>query len=140
MTDLLRLILDTVQFLWPFRKVEEWEQGVLYMRGRWWRHWPAQKGLGWAVGPGIYLLLPWFMEVRPVSVVPAPDSTALQNITLRNGTVLNWSATIVRQVEHAPNALNQTDHWPKSTLEVASGLIAGTARPSSVRSGSLPSS
>jgi regulator of protease activity HflC (stomatin/prohibitin superfamily) len=112
--ELLQLILHVVQYLWPFRIVEQWEHGVYYACGRYWR----------TVGPGVWPVVPYFMEVRAVSVAPAIHGTPLQTVTLRNKLVLTYSATITVQVEDAAKALNEVDQWHETVIEMASGTLA----------------
>lgn len=114
MGDFLRLLIDAAQFLWPLRLVEQWEVGVCYVFGRYWR----------TVGPGAYFVIPWFMEVRSVGIVPAIYTTPLQNVTLRDGRALSFSATITVQVEDAAKALNDVDQWPETTVELLCGMLS----------------
>lgn len=114
MTEFLRLLLDAFQYIFPLRRVEAWERGVVYLFGRYWR----------TVGPGIYLIAPWFMEVRPVSVVPGVLILPLQTVTLRDGRALTFSASVWYQVEDAASAMNRIERYEETTSELASGLLA----------------
>lgn len=114
MTDLLRLLVDVFGLLWPFRVVRAWEHGVQYVWGRYWR----------TVGPGVYPVIPWFMDVLPVSVVPSAWGTPLQTITLRDGRTLTFSALATLRVVDPAAALNEVQEWQETTMEVVSGILA----------------
>jgi len=102
------------QYVFPFRRVEQWEAGLYYVLGRYWR----------TVGPGCWPLTPYFMDVVPVSMVPSIHGTALQTITLRDGLTLTYSATATVQVENAATATNAVDKWPETTMELIAGLLS----------------
>lgn len=114
MTDFLRLILEIFQYIFPLRKVEQWEQGVVYVFGRYWK----------TVAPGVYPIVPWFMEVREVSVVPGVLVLPLQTITLRDGRALTFSASVGYQVLDAERAMNSVERYEETASELASGLLA----------------
>jgi regulator of protease activity HflC (stomatin/prohibitin superfamily) len=61
MGDFVRALIDIIQFVWPFRVVDQWEKGGYYVCGRWWKE----------MGPGLKVVVPWFTHVEPVSIVPA---------------------------------------------------------------------
>lgn len=114
MAELLRLILDTLAHLSPLQLVEPWQRAVWLVAGRHWR----------TVGPGIYPLIPYLMEVRPIDVVPAIYTTPLQTVTLRDKRTLTYSATFTVRVEDPAAAVCRVDYWPETTLELVSGLLA----------------
>lgn len=112
--DVVRLILDSLAFIWPFRIVREWERGGYYVTGRWWK----------AVGPGLYLVVPWFTEVREISIVPAIIPTGKQDITLRNGDTLYFSATATSRVVDFNLAVNTVDNYTETTQELIASVLA----------------
>lgn len=114
MGDFLRLILDSIQFLWPFRIVQEWERGGFYVCGRWWRE----------VGPGLYPIVPWFTAIREISVVPAIVSTGRQDITLADGMLLSFTASATVQVINLNLAVNSVDNYTETTQELVSAVLA----------------
>lgn len=103
-----------VSLLWPFKVVHKWEKGVWYIWGRY---------VG-TVGPGIYPYLPFFMDLRPVSVVKSSWGTTMQTITLRDNRTLTFSAMVTLKVEEPDKALNNVEEWPETTIETVSGLLA----------------
>ena len=114
MTDLLRILIDIWRYLWPFRTVEQWQQGVYYAWGRYWR----------TVRPGIWPVVPYFIQLRPVTIAPTISSTPLQTITLKDGRTLTFSASVTVRVENAANALNLVDLYDETTIELVSGMLA----------------
>jgi regulator of protease activity HflC (stomatin/prohibitin superfamily) len=114
MGDFLRIVLDSIQFLWPFRLVRQWERGGFYVCGRWWRE----------VGPGVYPVIPWFMTVTETSVVEAIVGTGRQDITLSDGSMLSFAATATVQVVDVNRALNSVDSYTETTQELLASVLA----------------
>lgn len=114
MADFLRLVLDAIQFVWPFRIVQQWQRGGYYVFGRWWRE----------VGPGLYPILPWFTELREESIVPAVVSTGRQDITLQDGTLLSFSASATVRVFDINLAINSVDSYTETTQELIAAILA----------------
>ncbi len=107
--NFLQTLIDLLATFWPFAIVEEWERGVYYILGH------AMK---WDLKPGLYPFVPWFMRLVPVSVVPAPFSTPLLNITMRDGKPLGYSATAVVRVTNPWKALNKIEDYRVSVCEL----------------------
>jgi regulator of protease activity HflC (stomatin/prohibitin superfamily) len=115
MGDFLRVILDSIQYLWPFRLVKPWERGGYYVFGRFWR----------VVPPGVFPVIPWFTEVMTISVVPAIVETTRQDITLQDGkTVLSFAASAVVQVVDFNLAVNTIDNFHQTTQELIRAVLA----------------
>jgi regulator of protease activity HflC (stomatin/prohibitin superfamily) len=114
MADLIRVLIEVLHFLSPLRAVHQWQHGVYYVMGK----------AKWVVGPGCWPIIPYFMDVRPVDMVPAVYGTPLQTITLRDNRALTFSASITVKVEDANKALNSLDNWPETTVETVSGLLS----------------
>ena len=114
MNDFLRLVLDSVQFLWPLRLVEPWERAVYSVCGRW----------TFEVGPGVYPIVPWFCEVRQQSVVTAILGTPRQDITLSDGSTLTFAATAKVRVANALLACLSVDDYHETTQELIGSVLA----------------
>lgn len=114
MPDLMRLVMDILAFAWPFRKVYQWQVGLYYFCGRY-------QG---EVGPGLKLIVPYFCDVKTVSVVPAIYQTPMQTITLRDGRHLTYSASITARVTNGNLAYNTLDNWNLSIVESVSGVLS----------------
>jgi len=112
--DLLRVILDAIQYIWPFRLVREWERANFYVCGRYWRE----------VGPGVYPVVPWFMDVHAASVAPGIVSTHRQDITLADGTMLSFSASAWAQVTSMNLAVNRVDDYTQTVREIVEAVLA----------------
>jgi regulator of protease activity HflC (stomatin/prohibitin superfamily) len=112
--ELLQLLLHVFGYLWPFRVVRQWEGGVWYVWGRYWR----------TVGPGVWPVIPYFSDILAVSRAPAIYGTPLQTVTLRDKRQLTFSATITVQVEDAAKALNEVEAWHETVVELAAGRLA----------------
>jgi regulator of protease activity HflC (stomatin/prohibitin superfamily) len=113
--EFLRVLLDSIAYLWPFRLVQQWEQGAYYLCGRYWRE----------VGPGVpWPVVPWFMEVRTVSIAAAPVGTPRIDITLKDGRQLSCAATVVCRVIDFHLAVNTVDDYRESTQELIASVLA----------------
>lgn len=114
LTDIGRFILEVLEFVWPFRKVMAWERGVLFVFGRYRR----------TLEPGVYPIVWWFAEVRPVEVVRDNWTTPLQTITVRDGGTLTFSATASLEVFDAAEALTKVVDHAESAMEDVSAILA----------------
>lgn len=114
MGDLLRVLLDAIQYIWPFRIVREWERANFYVCGRYWKE----------VGPGVYPVVPWFMDVHSNSIAPGIVSTRRQDITLADGTILSFAASAWAQVVSMNLAVNRVDDYTQTVREVVEAVLA----------------
>ena len=114
MGEFVRLLIEIATLLWPFRIVSHWQQGCYYVCGRFWK----------CVGPGLYPVLPWFCEVIEVSMVPAIVGTGRQDLTLKDGRTLSFSATAWAQVTDAEKAVNGVDDYRETTQELLTSVLA----------------
>lgn len=114
MSDLLRVLIELFNAVWPFRVVHTGQKGAVYLCGRY---------QGW-VGPGCYPFLPFFSDVIPVMVVPDLFGTPRLDVTLRDGSMLSYSAMVTLRVEDVGKALNEVVDWSESSIEKASGALS----------------
>lgn len=114
MNDLLRLILDSITYLWPVKIVMEYERGVYYVCGRYWKE----------MGPGPKLVPPFFAELRIESVVPDVYVTRLQSIETKDGKTLTYSATMEIEIVDLNAAYNRVHNYGESALETASAVLS----------------
>ena len=112
--DLLRVLIDIFAFIWPFRLVWQWEMGAYYIFGRYWRD----------VRPGIYPVIPWFIEVKTEGVVSQTFVTPLQTITTKDGGTLTFSASLKLRVVSLGKAYNNVLQWGETAMEDASAALA----------------
>lgn len=114
MAELLRLIVDLAGLLFPFRLVHTWERGLLFLCGRCVRrHLP----------PGLYPVLPWFTDIRCVSVVPSVHQTPVQTIG-----DLTFSLSLTLRVFDPWAAYNTLEAWAESSAELAAAVAAEEMR------------
>lgn len=114
MSDLLRTILEFIEFLWPLRRVEQWERGAYYIFGRWWKE----------VGPGVWPIIPWFVDVHAVSTAEAIVGTGRQDITLSDKSMLSFAAAATVQVNNLYAALNLVDQYTETMQELLASVLA----------------
>jgi hypothetical protein len=93
--------------------VESWERGVYFVLGKRWK----------VVGPGRWPVVPFFMDVRAVPIVPGPLGTPLQNITLTDGRAVVFSAVATAVVVDPWKAFD-VDDYAESTQELVAACIA----------------
>ncbi len=114
MEGLAKLLLDLVTLLWPFHVVRQWEQGLYYVNGR----------FQWQCSPGLKVVVPYFCDVKCISMVPEIETTPLQTVTLRDGKTLTYSASLTIQVVDAEKAYNRVGHWSETIIELAAGVVS----------------
>lgn len=114
MTEVLRLLLDLLQPLWPLRIVWEWQRGLYFVGGR---------CVG-VVGPGLKVVVPYLCDVRPVSVVPEIHQTPLQTVTLRDGSALTYSASLTVVVNDPRAAYTRIGHYAETVVELAARVLS----------------
>jgi len=114
MGEFLSTLINVLNYAWPFREVEGWERGVYTVFGKPWKQ----------VGAGRWPVVPYFMDVRAVSMVPAVVQTPLQFVTLASGTTASFSASAVVHVEDVQKAIFEVDDYRETTQELASAILA----------------
>lgn len=114
MSDILRLVVDIFTAVWPFRVIRTYERGAVYVLGRY-------QG---SVGPFCYPFVPFFSDIVPVTVTPAPWPVPLLNVSLRDGKVLAYSAMVELQVEDVGKAMNSVADYIESSVERVAGVIS----------------
>jgi len=114
MAEVVKLVVDLLVMLWPFRIVWAWQRGVYFFCGR---------SMG-VVGPGLKVVFPFLCDVRVVSVVPEVMLTPLQTITLRDNSVLSYSASITVVVVNAHLAYCTLGHWSETVVEIAAAVMS----------------
>ncbi len=114
MGDLFRLVIDSIAYCWPFRLVRQWERAGYLVCGRWWKE----------VGPGVYLVIPFFMDVHVVSVAEAICGTQRLDVTLSNGSTLSFQATCTARVSDVRKAICNVDDFASTTQELLASVLA----------------
>jgi len=111
---LWEFLVDIMTELFPVRHVQGWETGI-----RTWFNRPRKEK-----GPGIYLVCPILGDVLPVTTVPFVIVGSRQDITLKDGTTLNFEASAWVQVIDATAALFKVDDYEESMTEILEAVLA----------------
>lgn len=114
MGELVRLVIEIVQLLWPFRMVRPWERAGYMICGYWWKE----------VGHGVYPVIPWFFDVHTVSVAEAICGTQRLDVTLSNGSTLSFQATCTARVTDVRKAVCSVDDFATTTQELLASVLA----------------
>ncbi len=118
MGELVKLLFDTAGAVWPFRLIHDWERGLYYCCG---------VCIG-SVGRGCWPVLPWFMEVHPVSVVPDVFITPLKSVTTRRGVQLSYSCSATYRVTNPRLAFTTLHDYKESVVEITNGVLSDGMR------------
>jgi len=113
-TDLVRLVVELIRFLWPFHVVWAWERGGYFVFGRFWRE----------VGPGLYPVLPFFTNILAVPVVRDTYVTGVETIDLKDGRTLIYSATLQVEVADFYKAYCTVHKFDETAVEDASARLS----------------
>ena len=111
---LWQFLVDIVMELWPIRHVQGWETGI-----RTWMNRPKKEKR-----PGIYIVLPILGDILTVSTVPFVTVGSRQDITLKDGTPLNFAASAWVQVSNATAARFRVDDYEESVTEIMEAVLA----------------
>lgn len=115
LTDFLRLLIETISFIWPLHIVSEFENSGYYVNG----HFKKIRG------PGLWLKIPWFHTYYDVVKVPYPITTGRMDITLSdNKTTLSFDATVMVRVVDLNMALNLIDDFHHATTVKVAATLA----------------
>lgn len=114
LTDFLRLIFETLSFVWPLHIVKQYDRAGRYWCGKY-------KG---DVGPGLKAKLPWFTYYHDVTMVPYPITTGRKDITLIDGQALSFDATAMVRVEQVGKALNEIDDFHHAATVIVTSVLA----------------
>lgn len=107
-------IVEFIKMLWPLRIVRQWERAGFMVCGKWKRE----------VGPGLYCVLPWFMDVHEISVAEAICGTPRLDITLKDRSTLSFSASATVQVVDVSKAVVGVDEYKETIRELLAAVLA----------------
>lgn len=119
MGDFLRVLLDGIQYLWPFVVVRQSEDAGFYLGGR----------LMWRLSAygrtkGVYFRVPFFTEIRQAPNVPGMIRTARLDLTLKDGTMLTVAASAWARVVDFGKAIEGVDDYKETAEETFAAVIA----------------
>lgn len=107
-------LLQFIQMLWPLRLVRQWERAGFLVNGKWTKE----------VGPGVYWVVPWFMDVHEISVAEAICGTSRLDITLKDRSTLSFSASATVQVVDVTKAVCNVDDYKETIRELLAAVLA----------------
>lgn len=108
------LIIKVIELLWPFRIVAEYEEACYYRCGHFWK----------VVGPGCYMVIPWFFTLIEASTQSAIISTGRCDITLSDGRTLSFDATAWARVADTAKAINTVDDYKETSQEILASVLS----------------
>ena len=114
MGDFFGRLLDWLREAWPFRTVEPWEDGFYLTFAQ----------LGKRVGPGIWPVVPYFQEVKCLSIAEARLTTPMLHIMLTNGKQLAFSVSARVRVVDVVKALVDVGTYQETTGEEVAAFVA----------------
>ncbi len=114
MNVLWQFLVDILNEIWPLRHVSGWETGI-----RTWMNRPKKEKR-----PGIYFVLPVLGDILTVTTVPFVTVGSRQDITLKDGTPLNFAASAWVQVTNATLARFHVDDYEESVTEIMEAVLA----------------
>jgi len=123
-SEILTRLLDFLREFWPVRICMEWERANVYRAGRFWR----------TVGPGWYLVVPFFWDFRADSVIRSTYVTSLQTIDTKDGGTLTFSAAVQLEISDLEAAQLKVHAYDETALEDTSALLADVLMRTSAKS------
>lgn len=113
-SELLAITVQIVTLLWPIRIVEESERAGRFFCGHWWKE----------VGPGWYWNIPFFMDVKSLSIAKGIVATPRCDIPLSDGNRLTFSVSATARVVDVKLALLAMDDYKETTVELLTAIVA----------------
>jgi len=114
--DMLQQFVAFLREFWPVYICNEWERAVILRGGKFWK----------VVGPGVYLVVPFFWEFRPESVIRTTYVTPLQTVDTKEGGSLTFSASVQLEVVDLKLAMLTVNEYDKTALEDIGALLSDT--------------
>lgn len=112
--EIFGFLKDTIEFIWPFRIVHEWEAAGYYICGHWM----------WECKPGLKIVVPWFFDVKSITLAPHPVVGDKQDITLADGTLLTFKPSATVRVVDVYAVLNEIEDYHHSSTLLLAGVLA----------------
>jgi regulator of protease activity HflC (stomatin/prohibitin superfamily) len=114
MGDFLRVLLDSIAYLWPFKIIHQYQVGGMYLFGKFRR----------VLEPGLYFAVPFFQHIIDVGAVPYMVVTPRMDLTLRDGRALSVVASAWVRVSDFNLAINTVDSFHSTTTEIIKAVVA----------------
>lgn len=113
MGEIFTRLLDFIRDLWPFRVVEPWEQGFYTTLSK-----PGRN-----VGPGIWPVVPYFQDVRSLSIAEERVTSPMLNVVWC-GKRLAFSTSARVKVFDARKAMIDVGSYQETTAEEIAAHMA----------------
>jgi regulator of protease activity HflC (stomatin/prohibitin superfamily) len=110
------LVLIAVLVLASFRILREYERGVIFMLGRFWR----------VKGPGLILVLPGVQQMVRIDLRTVVFNVPPQDVITRDNVSLKVSAVIYFRVIDAEKAVIQVENYLYATSQLAQTTLRST--------------
>lgn len=107
-------IRDLVKLIWPFEIVQEYEFGVYYFCGHYWK----------TMARGLKLVLPWFCKIILVPRTPTRIQTPRIELTVEGGGTVSFTASAFARVVDAAKATNEVDNYQETVIEILTAICA----------------
>lgn len=105
----LPLIIIVVLISYSFRILREYERGVVFMLGRFWR----------VKGPGLVILIPFVQQMVRVDLRTRVFEVPPQDVISRDNVSVKVSAVLYYRVIDAEKAIIQVEHFDSATNQLA---------------------
>jgi regulator of protease activity HflC (stomatin/prohibitin superfamily) len=120
-------VIEFLERFWPLEKVMEFERGVPYLNGH-----LRERATWWCYGgnlePGLYVIVPWFMEIHQVAVKPDILKLWNLNVTTRDDKPIRLRANVRYEIFDAVKAWNEVQDFKDNLGDEARTHIASVVR------------
>lgn len=117
MANLWQAIVDSFKYLWPFVIVHQWEVGLYTVFGRFVTPWRLvgfrRRALPKILGPGLYLRIPFFTQLREIGLTWDFMESGRLDITLRDGRELTCEVVAKLRVNDPVMAYFEFGDYPE---------------------------
>lgn len=120
MGEFLRVLLDSIGYLWPLVLVKQYERCVYYF----WGFVVKTRFPLLSPGPGVKFRLPFFCEVKVYAVNEQVFTLPRQPIRLQDGKTLTVRGVVVCEIDDILAAELNVSSYTESTHEIAMCTIA----------------
>jgi regulator of protease activity HflC (stomatin/prohibitin superfamily) len=111
-------LLDLLHSFWPLRIVTSYEKGVRFWLGR-----DTAE-----LSTGIYAFLPWFGDIKIVTVVPDVMDLGVHSITTKDDRTITFSANVAYEITDARAMYTKVQDFATSLSRLAEGHMAAKIR------------
>lgn len=103
------VVLLVALLLWAFRILREYERGVIFMLGRFWK----------VKGPGLIIVIPFIQQMVRVDLRTIVMDVPSQDVISRDNVSVKVNAVIYFRVVDAQHAIIQVENYYEATSQLA---------------------